>query len=250
VTDGEPARRDLGRHYGLARERTAVVPCGADEVFRPPADGAAARAAAARLGARPPYLLYVGGHARHKNLDALVRAFARAARRDGTVTASLVIAGPGEGFEPLLATAAALGVGDAVRHAGFPDDAALAGLYQAAEALVLPSLREGFGLPAVEAVACGTPAVVTRESPLPGLLGDAALAIDPRAPDDLARALDLVLHDAAVRERQRAAARARAGAFSWSRSADAMRAVLAEAVAAQASRRWPRLVRHRPEPSG
>jgi glycosyltransferase involved in cell wall biosynthesis len=126
--------------------------------------------------------------------------------------------------------AAAHGVGDRVSHLGCRGDAELAALYQGAEALVLPSLKEGFGLPAVEAVACGTPAVVTRESPLPDLLGAAAIVIDPSSEDDIAHGLATALGDDAVRARARVAARALAGAFSWSRAAEALRATLADVV--------------------
>jgi alpha-1,3-rhamnosyl/mannosyltransferase len=232
VLDSEPSRRELCRHYRLARERTAVVTCAAADVFRPPVDVCAARAAAARLGARPPYLLCVGGPARHKNVAALIAAFARVARALDPPGASLAIAGPdspdGSVRAGVAAQAAALGVGDRVAHLGFLADAELAILYQGAEALVLPSLKEGFGLSAVEAVACGTPAVVTRESPLPALLGDAAIVIDPRSEDDIARGLATALGDDGARAR--AAARALAGAFSWARAAEALHATLAEVV--------------------
>jgi glycosyltransferase involved in cell wall biosynthesis len=234
VLDSEPSRRDFCRHYGLALERTAVVTCGADEVFRPPGDVDAARAAAARLGARPPYLLYVGGPARHKNVATLMAAFARVTRRADLPRASLAVVGPdsreGDLRAAVAGLAAAHGVGDRVSHLGFRGDAELAALYQGAEALVLPSLKEGFGLPAVEAVACGTPAVVTRESPLPDLLGAAAIVIDPSSEDDIAHGLATALGDDAVRARTRVAARALAGAFSWSRAAEALRATLADVV--------------------
>jgi len=240
VVDSEHARRDVCRVHGLAERRTVVVPCGAADVFRPPMDRAVARASAAELGASPPYLLYVGGPDRHKNLAALVDAFARVVRRGDARDVSLVVVGPpmtNRADAPRPGSAmpvtaeelgAAYGVADRVRQLGFRDDPTLAILYQAAEALVVPSLREGFGLTGVEAAACGTPAVVTRESPLPELLGDAAVSVDPHSVEDIARGLTTVLCDAAARGRMRAAAVARAGAFSWSAGAETLRATLDE----------------------
>ena len=235
VFDSELSRRDLCRHYRLARERTAVVTCGADDVFRPRADLEGARAAAAQLGARPPYLLYVGGPARHKNVAALIAAFGRVARRADVPRTTLAMVGPDDGggrFRAVIAEqAAAHRVEDLVSYLGFRDDVGLATLYQGAEALVLPSLREGFGLTALEAVACGTPAVVTTGSPLPELLGAAAVAIDPRSEEDIARGLAVVLGVPAARARLRAAARALSGTFSWSRAAQTLRATLTDVVA-------------------
>jgi glycosyltransferase involved in cell wall biosynthesis len=235
VVDSEPSRRDVCRHYHLARERTTVVTCGADDVFRPPADLDGARAAAARLGARPPYLLYVGGPARHKNVAALIAAFALVARRGDVPPATLAMVGPDDGGGAMRAAiaeqAAAHHVEHLVSYLGFRGDDDLATLYQGAEALVLPSLKEGFGLTALEAVACGTPAVVTRNSPLPELLGAAAVVIDPRSEDDIARGLAVVLGGGDACARLRAAARARSGAFSWSRAAHTLRDPLSGAAA-------------------
>jgi glycosyltransferase involved in cell wall biosynthesis len=223
------------RHYRVPPARTTVAPCGADDVFGPPADAARARAVAARLGARPPYLLHVGGAAPYKNVGALIAAFARVARRPGFAAVSLAMAGPDDGRGSLAAAIAAdaraHGVGERVVWLGFRGDAELATLYQAAEALVLPSLTEGFGLPAVEAVACGTPAVVTRASPLPALLGGAALVVDPLSIDDIAGALTTVLGDHAVRAGLRAAAVERAGTLSWTQTAAALETALRDAVA-------------------
>jgi glycosyltransferase involved in cell wall biosynthesis len=235
----EHARREICRRHRVAPERTVVVPCGADDVFRPPVNRAAAQAAAERLGAPAPYLLYVGAPDRHKNFTALVSAFARVAGPSGSHTAELIVVGPNapEDGQRALAVAAAHGVAGRVRHLGCPSDGELAVLYQGAEALVIPSFAEGFGLPAVEAVACGTPALVTRRSPLPEVLGDAAIALDPLSEDDIARALTLVLGDAGARARLRAAASALAGsgssasrALSWTRGAEALREALADAV--------------------
>ncbi len=232
VTVSEHARRDLGRVFGLAETAIAVVPDAADAIFRPPdSPTEAARAVAERFAIVPPYLLYVGGFGPHKNLTALIDVFARLAARPRLETVSLVLAGEREA-DPFHSETAALdariaarGLGARVRFLGFVPDEALVALYQAANALVLPSLREGYGLPGVEAMSCGTPVVATRESALPEILGEAGFVIDPGAPAELERALEVVLLDTARAERMRLAARARAGLFRWRRSAELLLSV-------------------------
>jgi glycosyltransferase involved in cell wall biosynthesis len=227
VTVSEHARRDLCRVFGLAETAIAVVPDAADAIFQPPESaGEAVHAVAVRFAIAPPYLLYVGGFGPHKNLMVLLDVFARLVARPGLEAVSLVFAGEREA-DPFLSEVAALdarvaarGLGARVRFLGFVPDAALVALYQAANALVLPSLREGYGLPGVEAMSCGTPVVATRESALPEILGEAGLVIDPGKPAELERALEVVLLDASSTERMRLAAHARAGLFRWRRSAE------------------------------
>jgi glycosyltransferase involved in cell wall biosynthesis len=184
-----------------------------------PAPGAAAlRAAGQRGDAR--FLLYVGGLAPHKNLGALVHCVQALADRSAFADVILVIVGDYEhdvfySAYPQLRAQAARGGDRRVVFTGRLDDEAVAGLMRLAQALVLPSLDEGFGLPGIEAAACGTAVVATRNSALPEVLGDAALYIDPRDEASLLSALERVLGDASLRASLGARGAERARLCTW-----------------------------------
>jgi glycosyltransferase involved in cell wall biosynthesis len=164
-----------------------------------------------------PYLLHVGNAYPYKNLDRLVYAFAKVA--GGRPRLRLILAGkPDAHHHRLAARAAALGVGDRLTLAGQVSDAELHTLYAGASLFVMPSLSEGFGLPALEAMAHGTPTLVARATSLPEVCGDAAAYFDPLDVDDLAAAIDRVLADDGLRRRLSRAGVRRSGAFSWART--------------------------------
>jgi glycosyltransferase involved in cell wall biosynthesis len=187
LTVSEAVRRDLIA-FGCEAEKIVVTPNGIDSRFTP--------------GAAPDsgYFLYVGNDKPHKNVGRLVEAFARVGGR-------LVLAGaPFERFR-------------GVERRGFVSDDELLALYRGAIALVLPSLEEGFGLPAAEAMACGT-AVITSTAPaLVELTGDAALHVEATEVDALADAMRRVAYDGALRASLAARGAARARAFTWERCA-------------------------------
>jgi glycosyltransferase involved in cell wall biosynthesis len=212
ITVSEFSRAELRELLGLAD--VSVVPGGVDAAFRPEADADAARAA---LGLARPYVLCVASHTGRKNLAALVPA-ARALAAEGVDVA--VAGGPRPQF------AAERGL-EALRVLGPVPDALLPGLYAGAEAFALPSLYEGFGLPVLEAMACGAPVVAADTSALPETCAGAALLVPPDGAafrDALAR----LLGDRAERERLRAAGLARAAQFSWEATARRVDALLAE----------------------
>lgn len=195
-------------------------------VFTPDADVApgvaALRAAGQRADAR--FLLYVGGVAPHKNLGALVRCVHALAQRPAFAEVILVIAGDftGDVFHsayPALRAQIATGGEARIVFTGRLEDEAIAGLMRLAQALVLPSLDEGFGLPGVEAAACRTAVVATRNSALPDVLGDAALYIDPRDELSLQTALERVLGDDLLRASLAARGCERARRCTWDAAA-------------------------------
>ena len=221
VVPSHAVKRDVVRRVGLPEDRVVVTHEGCEPRFRPVRSAAARRDVAARYGLPPRYVLAVGTLEPRKNLTTLLEAFARL-RRDGEVDADLrlVLAGArGWLDEPIFATVRSLGLEDAVRFTGFVDDADLPAVYSGAALFVFPSLHEGFGLPLLEAMACGVPVVTSNISSMPEVAGDAAVLVDPRDTDGLAAAIARLLRDEALRDRLREAGIARARQFSWEATA-------------------------------
>jgi glycosyltransferase involved in cell wall biosynthesis len=232
ITVSASARDDLVRFLRLPSEKVFVVPMAANPTFRPQ-PAAAALPVAARYGALPPYILYVGAVEARKDLPTLLRAFARL--RSAFPRLTLVVAGRARFKATDVArTLAALDLSSAVRFTGFVADEDLPALYGAAAAFCFPSLYEGFGLPVLEAMACGTPVVCARASSLPEVAGDAALLFEPRDDAALADHLAALLSDPALAGDLRRRGLARAATFSWARTAAATRAVYQHVTAARA----------------
>lgn len=220
----EFTRREAARFYPAAAGKTVVVYPGVGEEFTPDSDPAADEAALAALGVRRPYLLAVGNIHPRKNLARLLAAWERL-RDAGHNPPPLVWAGldrwqSGE----LVEQARAAGV----HLPGFVAPEHLPALYRQAEALAYPSLYEGFGLPPLEALACGTPVLTSNTTSLPEAVGDAAPTVDPTDVVALAEGLARVLFDAALRRELRARGLARAAGFRWAGTARRLLSVLAE----------------------
>jgi alpha-1,3-rhamnosyl/mannosyltransferase len=203
----------IAARLGVETDRLAVVPLAPSPALGP----------GGPVGSSPtgrPYALAVGAAIERKNLGVAVRAIARL---DGC---DLVLAGPdGPASVGLERLAGDLGVADRVHAIGPVDDAALGALLRGAAALVHPSLDEGFGLPAVEAMATGTPVLAARSGALPEVVGDAGVLLDPTDVDAWAGALATVLTDPEHRAALVAAGAARAATRTWAHVAAATSAV-------------------------
>ncbi|HLY27042.1 MAG TPA: glycosyltransferase family 1 protein, partial [Aggregatilineales bacterium] len=194
-----------------------VLYSGVNETFKPVGDAAPLQAVRARYGlGQRPFILAVGTLQPRKNYARLIRAFAQIGEAD----LALVIAG-GRGwlYDEIFAEVQRLGLGPRVIFPGFVADQDLPALYSAAAVLAYPSIYEGFGLPILEAFACGTPVVSSNASCLPEVAGDAALLIDPTDVAALAEALTRALTDTALRAQLTAAGLARAQQFTWQAAA-------------------------------
>jgi glycosyltransferase involved in cell wall biosynthesis len=214
------AARDLRQWLGLPEDRVAVVPPGVDARFRPAGDPAALRALRERLGLPRRYLLFVGTREPRKNLGTLLAAY-RALRAGGAGCGLVVAGAPGWRVRALERELGALAAAGEVVLPGFVAEDDLPGLYAGAEALVLPSRAEGFGLPVLEAMACGTPVVAARAPGLAEAAGDAGLLVEPGDAEGLARALRAVLEQPALRAGLTARGLARAAGFGWPATARA-----------------------------
>jgi glycosyltransferase involved in cell wall biosynthesis len=233
LTVSEHARRAIMRRFGWRRDRVWVVGEAPDTVFRRtrPAPGGAALCV--RLGISPQerLLVYVGGINPHKNLELLARSFARLRTDPALGPLRLILVGDQKDvFTPGLAqlhdVIAALELRDAVTFTGFLADEELAQLLNMATLAVLPSAAEGFGLPAVEAAACGLPVVATRNSPLPELLAGGGIFVNPADPDELTNALRDLLSDEEKRQSMGETAHRQASRLSWDRSARELQVLL------------------------
>ncbi len=209
-------------------DRVVVIPIGHAPRFSPrPVD----RDALAELGIGERYVLTVGTLEPRKNLVTVLRAFRRVA--DAVPDVDLVIAGGrgwrNDAFESELGGA---GAARRVRLTGFVSDEQLVDLYAGAACFVFPSLAEGFGLPPLEAMACGAPVIASDRTALPEVVGDAALLVDPRDPVALAAQIVRVLDDSQLAAGLREAGVERARGFTWAATAAATERVYREALAA------------------
>jgi glycosyltransferase involved in cell wall biosynthesis len=217
IVPSEAVKGDVMRILGLPPERLFVIPEAAAPAFHPQ-DAVAIEAVRRRYGLEGPFLLSVGSLEPGKNRERLLQAFARL-RAQG-LKHTLVVAGQRawryEGEAPL---ARRLGLADSVRFLGHVPQADLPALYSAADVFVFPSLYEGFGLPALEALACGTPVVASNVSALPEVVGDAALQVSPLDVEALADAMERLLRDDRLRSDLRERGLERARQFSWEKAA-------------------------------
>jgi glycosyltransferase involved in cell wall biosynthesis len=226
-------RDEIVRHLRVPASKIAVVHNAVDRSFAPlPADEIAAFRAAQRLPART--ILCVGTLEPRKNLVGLLDAFALLAPQ--TDAELIVVGGQGWLYDAALARVAALDLTGRVRFTGFVPDEDLPRWYNAATAFVYPSVYEGFGLPPLEALACGAPTVTGAGTAMAEVVGDAALLVDPRDPAALAAALRRLLDDAALRATLRERGPRQAARFTWAHAAAATRAVYDDTLARKVGR--------------
>lgn len=227
ATVSHAARDEIVRFLKIPPDKISVILEAADARFAPVSDLAERRAMRESLGLplHRRLILYVGGLAPHKNLLGLIDGFANAVAGDRHEDLDLVLAGDpkGDGFhsnvDELRARIAERGVEQRVHFPGFVPDEALAALYSDALVVAMPAFSEGFGLPAAEAIACGTPVIATEGGAVAEVVGPAGLFFDPRDADDIAQAIASVAEGGSTLERLRSACLPRSSELSWSNSA-------------------------------
>jgi glycosyltransferase involved in cell wall biosynthesis len=221
VTGSRTTADDLRRLFGASESRLRVIPHGVHAEFLAAGRPAADEEARVRLGVVEPYLLHVGNHKPHKNAEGLLKAYQLLVNDGRGPVPPLLMVG---GFPPdgeLAARARAMGLAERVRCLGYVERGELAALFRGATAFVYPTLYEGFGLPVLEAMACGVPVVAGDIPAIREVAGDAVMRVNPRDVVELVATVRRLLEQPELQGLLRERGRARALDFSWRRAAEA-----------------------------
>lgn len=227
ITVSEFSKRDLCDWSGIDPTKVSVVHNGVSEQFHPVSDEQLLDAVRQRYNLPRRFIFCIGSTEPRKNIRRAIEAFGQLRRVGSDI--QLVVAGvdycgvgPGEAFEGLDL--------DGVVLAGFVQDFDLPAIYSMAEVFFFPSLYEGFGLPPLEAMACGTPVVTSSKTSLPEVVGDAAVMADPRKTGELAGALEMVLSSEELRQNLVEKGKARVAQMTWEKAAAATREIYAQVL--------------------
>lgn len=231
VTVSRFSNSGIERAYGVSSERIDVVSPAAEEIFQPVPDDGDRRRLLSRYGLEEPYVITVAASEPNKNLPAVLEAYRLAGGRTGTGCSLALAGGAGDAASALHQAIRRLGLEGDVQLLGYVPRDHLPVLYGGAACFLWASLYEGFGLPPLEAMACGTPVVSSDRAAMPEVLGEAAMLVDPTDPRAMSDALRAVLSDQPLRERLRAAGLERARCFSWETAAREMLVSLGRATA-------------------
>ena len=233
LTVSEYSKREIIRQFGFPEDFIDVTLEAADERFHPVEDKSKIKSVVGKYGVDPEQrnILYVGGISPHKNLTSLLKAFLELSQLPDYSDAILVLVGDysGDVFlqdEKLKVEIDKLKSSNKIRLTGYVPDDELVFFYNAATVFVLPSFGEGFGLPALEAMACGIPVIGSETTSLPEVVGEAGLFFNPNDTDQLKGHLKKILTDSALRERLGRLGWERAKTFSWEKSAMQMLSII------------------------
>jgi len=212
---------DLRRLFGANEARLRVIPNGIHESFFASGGVAGDAAALARLGVRQPYFLHVGNHKPHKNVEGVLKAYQIFVHSGRHQAPPLVLAGAFTPDGELARRAQGMGLADRVRCLGHLERSDLAALFRGAAVFVYPTLYEGFGLPVLEAMACGAPVVAGDVAAVREVAGDGVLRVNPRDVMELAGALRRLMDQPDLRDELRGKGREAAARYHWRQAAEA-----------------------------
>ncbi len=228
ITGSSSTKEQLHDRFPFTEAKTVVVPYGVDfDTFKPREN--AQETVSGVMGVRERYVLAVGTVEERKNLSRLIQAFSKVRASFAEPLKLVIVGGSGWGHSKVFATAVACGVEDQIVFAGHIDDPVLTALYSACAVFVQPSFYEGFGLPILEAMACGAPAVVSNCTSHPEVAGDSGLYFDPLSVEEMADQMLKVIQNQDLRAKLISDGLARAKRFSWSICAAKIRDCLQEA---------------------
>lgn len=222
IAVSEFTRKEIIRLYRVPENKVVVVHDGVADEFRPVRDQDEIDRVRKKykIPDATAYLLFVGRLEPRKNIVGLLRAFYELIKEHGEITHKLVVAGMRDfKYEEIFATVESLGIDDRVIFTGRVEQADLPVLYSGADLFVYPSFGEGFGIPPLEAMACGVPVITSNTTSLPEVVGAAGIMVNPCKTDDLSRAILTVLSDKGLQKKMSAEGLERARLFSWESSA-------------------------------
>jgi len=220
LTASDFSRTAIERHYPAARGKTEVIYYAVASHFRPMPKEQARERVRERIGTSAPFLLNVGDLQPRKNQAGLIRAFEEFVRNNPSRPHHLVVAGQSKFDGQVVRQAAAKSsVASRIHFTGYVDDDFLRLLYNACELFVFPSFYEGFGIPILEAMACGCAVACAKTSAMPEVADGAAIFFDPRSTTEMARAIQDIVLNPEMRLRLERLGQARAASFSWERTA-------------------------------
>ena len=217
IADSNSTKRDLINYFNVPAEKIKVILLAADEKFKP-LDHEEINEVKQRYKLDFPFILYVGTLEQRKNIPTLIKAFYKL-KKDETKQKLVIAGGKGWKYKEIFETIDKLNLQKDVIFTGYVLDEDLPALYNAADLFVYPSLYEGFGLPPLESMACGTPVITSNTSSLPEVVGDAGIMVDPYDVDRLADAMHKVLSNEELREDMIKRGLERAKMFSWDKTA-------------------------------
>ena len=231
ITVSEQSKQDIMELFEVPESKIVLVPNGLSaEFFQKASDSSQVERITRKYGITQPYVLYVGNFKPHKNLPRLLGAFKKVTEELGPRN-QLVLAGGDEYYRlELKRRVAELGLENRVVFTGFVENQDLIGLYKGAEVFVFPSLYEGFGIPVLEAMACGTPVVTSKTTSLPEVAGDAGVLVDPHSVNEIFQAIRFLISDQSAREKQIRKGLQRSKRFSLEQTSAMVLGVLEAAV--------------------
>ena len=215
VTVSNYSKAQIVEALGVPEAKVTVIHCGVGAEFHPDYDVEECRSAVAKLGISRPYLLYVGNLKPHKNVSTLLRALAQLHERRKLFHQLVIVGDDARWKRTIVDECASLGIAGQVVFVPHVSQALLPMIYAAADLLVMPSNAEGFGLPVVEAMACGTPVACSQAASLPEVAGDAAAYFDAEDAENLAGTIERLAQSSELRESLRAKGLQRAKQFTW-----------------------------------
>ena len=217
IADSNSTKNDLITYFNIPEEKIRVILLAADEKFKS-LNNKETKEVKYKYHLNFPFILYVGGLAVHKNIPALIKAFYKVKKKG--IQHKLVITGRKRWkYKEIFEMIAKLNLQNEVIFTGYVSDGDLPALYNAADLFVYPSLYEGFGLPPLESMACGTPVITSNTSSLPEVVGDAGIMVDPYDVDGMADAMHEVLTNEGLRVDMTKKGLERAKMFSWEKCA-------------------------------
>ena len=234
IAISENTKSDIVKYLHIPEDKIRTIYCGVGDEFRRIEDVQYLKSRLKGIGMDYPYLFYLGTLEPRKNVERLIEAFIQL-KKGRKINEKLVISGiKGWGYQSIFDRVASSGIEKEVIFTDFVPSESLPFLYNGASAFVYPSLYEGFGLPVLEAMACGVPVVTSNVSSLPEVAGDAAVLINPYSVDDLTNGISRILSDGDLRNSCITKGIERAKSFSWERCAIETRKVFNEAYDANA----------------